>query len=68
MKSRPSRSPARLDSTDSLQFGVRNAVLGVLGLAALVGGYVLLAQGSITAAPLLLVLGYAIIIPAAILS
>jgi hypothetical protein len=42
-------------------------VLLVLGLASIVLGYVLLAGGSITAAPLLLVLGYAVLIPAAII-
>ena len=35
----------------------------VLGFAAIVAGYVLLAGGDITFAPLLLVLGYCFIIP-----
>ncbi len=55
-------------STASLQFGMKNAILGVLGLVALIGGYILLGQGSITAAPLMLVLGYVVILPAALLS
>ena len=50
-----------------LRFGPVNAVLAALGVACLVGGYALLAQGSITAAPLLLVLGYVGFLPAAIL-
>jgi len=40
------------------------AVAAVLSIAA---GYLLLSRGSITAAPLLLVLGYAVLMPAAIL-
>lgn len=56
-------------STDTrpLRFGPVNAVLAGLGIACLAGGYVLLAQGSITAAPILLVLGYVGFLPAAIL-
>lgn len=47
--------------------GVVNALL--LGLAALVIviGYVLLDHGSVTAAPVLLALGYAVLIPAGLL-
>ena len=50
-----------------LRFGPVNAVLAVLGIGCLIGGYVLLGQGSITAAPILLVLGYVGFLPAAIL-
>jgi len=42
-------------------------MLGVAGIAALSAGYWLLAQGSITAAPLLLVLGYVVLLPMAII-
>jgi hypothetical protein len=51
----------------SLKFSAINAVLLALGLAVITVGYVLLARGSIVAAPLLLVLGYAILIPLAII-
>lgn len=51
----------------SLQFSRINGMLGVAGLLSLVAGYWLLAQGSITAAPLLLVLGYVVLLPLAIL-
>jgi hypothetical protein len=37
------------------------------GLAAIVVGYMLLASGSTVAAPLLLVLGYAVLIPLGII-
>jgi hypothetical protein len=51
----------------SLQFSPRNGILAGAGLLSIVVGYVLLAQGSITAAPLLLVLGYVILLPLAII-
>ena len=46
-----------------LQFGPLN--LALLGGSALsiTGGYVMLAQGSTTAAPVLLVLGYCVLLP-----
>ncbi len=65
---KPNSNDTASASTDSLQFGVKNAILGALGLAALIGGYILLGQGSITAAPLMLVLGYVVLLPAALLS
>ena len=46
-----------------LQFGPLNlALLGGAALA-LAAGYLLLAQGSVTAAPVLLVLGYCVLLP-----
>lgn len=50
-----------------LQFTAVNAAFGVAGLLALVLGYWLLSRGSITAAPLLLVLGYVVLLPLAII-
>jgi len=44
-----------------------NSVLLGLGVAALVAGYLALARGSITLAPILLVGGYCGLIPAALL-
>ncbi|MEZ5066932.1 MAG: hypothetical protein R3B81_19630 [bacterium] len=43
----------------------RNIVTLLAGLAAVVLGYVLLSQGSVTAAPILLVGGYCVLIPLA---
>ena len=43
------------DASGNLRFTKVNAALGVGGIAALTLGYWLLAQGSITAAPVLLV-------------
>jgi hypothetical protein len=47
----------------SLRFSPINAILLVAGLGAIAAGYALLSKGSTVAAPLLLVLGYAILIP-----
>ena len=54
-------------SRESLHFSAVNLVLGIAGLAALSLGYWFLAQGSITAAPLLLVLGYVVLLPLALI-
>lgn len=76
VRKRPSRgSRRRGGATDkrsaeraaALQFSGINAILAGAGLVSLVAGYVLLAQGSITAAPLLLVLGYVVLLPLAII-
>ena len=58
------RSP---EGATALQFSGINAILGGAGLVSLIAGYALLAQGSITAAPLLLVLGYVVLLPLAII-
>ena len=51
----------------ALSFTRVNALLGAGGLVALTLGYWMLAQGSITVAPLLLVLGYVVLLPLAII-
>jgi len=51
----------------ALRFTKVNAILGVVGLLTLTLGYWLLAQGSITAAPLLLVLAYVVLLPLALI-
>ncbi len=50
-----------------LGFRPLNAGLLGLGLVMIAAGYVLLDRGSVSAAPILLVLGYAVLIPAALL-
>ena len=55
------------DASANLRFTKVNAALGVGGMAALTLGYWLLAQGSITTAPVLLVLGYVVLLPMAII-
>ena len=51
----------------ALKFTKVNAMLGGAGLICLALGYGLLARGSITAAPLLLVLAYLVLLPMAII-
>ncbi len=51
----------------SLRFSAINALLLVSGLVAITVGYVLLAGGSTVGAPLLLVLGYVVLIPLGII-
>jgi hypothetical protein len=48
-------------------WGAVNMALMGLGVATLVAGYVSLSRGSITLAPILLVLGYCVLIPASLL-
>ena len=55
------------ESEETLKFTRENAILAVAGVACLALGYWLLAQGSITAAPLLLVLAYVVLLPMAII-
>jgi hypothetical protein len=49
-----------------LQFGLRNYVFLAAAIVSLATGYVLLSQGSTTAAPILLVLGYCVFFPVAL--
>lgn len=51
----------------ALSFTRVNIALGVAGLLVMSAGYWLLARGSITAAPLLLVLAYIVLLPLAII-
>jgi hypothetical protein len=48
-------------------FGPKNYLLFAIALVVIVVGYILLSQGDITLAPILLVLGYCVLIPIAIL-
>jgi hypothetical protein len=51
------------DSQSRLQFGVVNAALFVGAAVVLGAGYMLLARGSTTVAPILLVVGYCVLLP-----
>lgn len=63
---RSSRKAAR-DSTTALQFSRVNLILLAAAVVSIVLGYWLVARGSIVAAPLLLVLGYVVLIPLGII-
>ena len=54
-------------ATSSFGFGPVNYALIAAGVAVVIAGYVILDGGSVTAAPLLLVLGYMVLLPAGIL-
>lgn len=49
------------------RWGMQNSVLLGVGVAVLGAGYMSLAKGSLTLAPALLVTGYCVLIPAALL-
>ena len=74
LPSRPSILPAmrkkgNMGERQSSGLGLRPINYTLLGSAvvAIVSGYVLLDRGSVTAAPILLVFGYIVLIPAALL-
>ena len=50
-----------------LEFGPINYAVMAAGLVSVILGYVLLDRGSVSAAPLLLILGYVILLPTGIL-
>lgn len=54
-------------SIDKWPFRRKNYLVFGIGLLSIALGYVLLSKGSITAAPILLVLGYCVLIPIAIM-
>lgn len=71
---RPTPAPTRAtpaasaaDAEGSLRFTPRNLALLGAGLASIILGYVLLGAANDTIAPLLLVLGYAVLIPLGII-
>ena len=67
VKSRSQRRAAVIESDLGFSWGIWNSLLLGLGVAVLVAGYVALSKGSITLAPVLLVTGYVVLIPASLL-
>jgi len=61
------KKSAKAAPVDALRFTSTNAIIGAAGVVCLTLGYWLLAQGSITAAPLLLVFAYVVLLPIAII-
>jgi len=61
----PQTSPA--DTEGSLRFTPRNLALLGAGLLAIIAGYALMSGGDTVLAPLLLVLGYVVLIPLGII-
>jgi hypothetical protein len=54
-------------SESNLRFSLLNGVFLAAGLLCIVVGFMLLAGGSVNAAPLLLVLGFAVLVPLGII-
>jgi len=68
---RPRRGPSAkpIDRpTVELPFGMKNYVLFAVAAIVIVAGYVALSKGSITLAPILLLVGYLVLIPWGILA
>ncbi len=65
--SRASAAPTSADTESSLRFSVVNLALLGAGLAAIVAGFALLGAHSTVAGPLLLVLGFAVLVPLGII-
>jgi len=62
------RGPRRpVDSDLGFTWGAVNSLLLGISLAVLVAGYVALSRGSTTLAPVMLVLGYCVLVPASLL-
>ncbi len=54
---------AKREKVEQIRFGRTNYLLLLGGLLSIVFGYLTLSWGSITVAPILLVLGYCVLIP-----
>lgn len=67
MAKKITRTATAVPDRGALRFSAINAVLLAAGFASITLGYVLLAKGSNVAAPLLIVLGYAVLIPLGII-
>ncbi len=65
-KSQPAAKPAAKE-TAIVPFGKKNYLWFVIGLAAIITGFIFLALGDTVIAPILLVAGYCVFIPVAIL-
>ncbi len=63
----PKRTKAASRRRDEKIFGKTNWLVLGIGLVAIIIGFVALAAGSITLAPILLVLGYCVLIPVGIM-
>ncbi len=67
MSPKTSRTASPGDAPSSLKFSTINGVLLLAGVGVIAAGYSMLSHGSIVGAPLLLVLGYAVLIPLGII-
>jgi hypothetical protein len=63
----PAKKSKKTTNTLGIDFSKRNYMVLGIGLAVILLGFILLALGDITISPILLVLGYCVIIPLGIL-
>ena len=63
----PAKKSKKATNALGIDFDRRNYIVLGIGLAVIVLGFILLALGDITLSPILLVLGYCVIIPLGIL-
>ena len=64
---KPGAKGSKADAKSVLPFSKKNYLWFAVGLVLIILGYITLGYGSITLAPILLVLGYCVIIPIAII-
>ncbi len=64
--SRRKKKETTSSQAKALGFTPLTGIFGAAGIAVVALGYLLLSRGDITAAPLLLVLGYLVLLPAAL--
>jgi len=72
MKQKPTKQPTapkapKKPARPQIALGKKNYIVMAAGLLTVIVGFVTLARGSITLAPLLLVLGYCVLIPVSLL-
>ncbi len=67
LKARTASGTAAPEADLGFSWGMLNSVLLGLGVAVLIAGYMSLSKGSLTLAPMLLVSGYCVLIPASLL-
>ncbi len=67
MPARARRTQTPAHAKPSLRFSPINGIFLAAGIGAVIAGYALLSAGSIVAAPLFLVFGYAVLIPLGII-
>ena len=65
---KPMPKGRRVGTGNTLPFGKRNQVLFGVGFGVILIGYFLLSKNDTTLAPLLLVIGYCVLIPLAIMA
>ncbi len=66
LRKKREKQRARRLRPNAFNLGMTNVLIMMIGLVVIFIGYMLLGKGSITAAPILLVVGYCVIIPLAI--